>query len=49
MWLEIVVASRGENRLWVKGILTPKGHDRPVAIHTVRHLIHPPVKLGVWH
>ena len=43
MWLEMLVASRGENLLRVKGILNVKGHDRPVAIHAVRHLMHPPV------
>ena len=48
MWLEMLVASRGENLLRVKGILNLKGHDRPVAIHAVRHLMHPPVKLAAW-
>ena len=48
MWLEMLVASRGENLLRVKGILNLKGHDRPVAIHAVRHLMHPPAKLAAW-
>ena len=48
MWLEMLVASRGENLLRVKGILNLKGYDRPVAIHAVRHLMHPPVKLAAW-
>lgn len=48
MWLEMLVASSGENLLRVKGILNLKGHDRPVAIHAVRHLMHPPVKLAAW-
>jgi G3E family GTPase len=48
MWLEMLVASRGENLLRVKGILNLKGNDRPVAIHAVRHLLHPPVKLTAW-
>jgi G3E family GTPase len=48
MWLEMLVSSRGENLLRVKGILNLKGHDRPVAIHAVRHLMHPPVKLAGW-
>jgi G3E family GTPase len=48
MWLEMLLASRGENLLRVKGILNLKGHDRPVAIHVVRHLMHPPVKLSAW-
>ena len=48
MWLELLVASRGEQLLRVKGILNLQGHDRPVAIHAVRHLMHPPVKLAAW-
>jgi G3E family GTPase len=48
MWLQMLVASRGENLLRVKAILNLKDHDRPVAIHAVRHLMHPPVKLPAW-
>lgn len=48
MWLEMLVAQKGEHLLRVKGILNVKGHDRPVAIHAVRHLMHPPVKLAAW-
>jgi G3E family GTPase len=48
MWLELLVASRGENLLRIKGILNLQGHDRPVAIHAVRHLMHPPAKLSAW-
>jgi len=48
MWLEMLVALRGENLLRVKGILNLKGHDTPVAIHAVRHLMHPPAKLTGW-
>jgi G3E family GTPase len=48
MWLEMLVASHGERLLRVKGILNLQGHDRPVAIHAVRHLMHPPVKLPAW-
>lgn len=48
MWLELLIASHGENLLRVKGILNLKGHDRPVAIHAVRHLMHPPARLSAW-
>jgi G3E family GTPase len=48
MWLEMLVASRGDNLLRIKAILNLKGQDRPVAIHAVRHLMHPPVKLAAW-
>ena len=48
MWLEMLVASRGEDLLRVKGILNLTGHDRPVAIHAIRHLMHPPTELAAW-
>jgi G3E family GTPase len=48
MWLETLVAARGESLLRVKGILNLRGEDRPVAIHAVRHLMHRPVKLAAW-
>jgi G3E family GTPase len=48
MWLEMLVASKGDHLLRVKGILNLRDQDRPVAIHAVRHLIHPPVKLASW-
>jgi G3E family GTPase len=47
-WLETLVASHGEHLLRVKGILNLRGEDRPVAIHAVRHLLHPPVRLAAW-
>jgi G3E family GTPase len=48
MWLEMMVASKGEHLLRIKGILNVKGEERPVVIHAVQHLMHPPVKLGAW-
>ncbi|WP_428486944.1 CobW family GTP-binding protein [Rhodopila sp.] len=48
MWLEMLVASQGEHLLRIKGILNLEDEDRPVAIHVVRHLIHPPTKLNAW-
>jgi G3E family GTPase len=48
MWLEMLVASKGEHLLRIKGILNLRGQDRPVAIHVMRHLIHPPAKLNGW-
>ncbi|HEY0182394.1 MAG TPA: GTP-binding protein [Rhodopila sp.] len=48
MWLEMLLASRGEHLLRVKGILNLRGQDRPVAVHAVRHLMHPPARLAAW-
>jgi G3E family GTPase len=47
-WLENLVATHGERLLRIKGILHLRGQDRPVAIHAVRHLLHPPVRLKAW-
>ncbi|MBV1798272.1 GTP-binding protein [Siccirubricoccus sp. G192] len=47
-WLEVLTMTRGENVLRIKGILNLEGEERPVAIHGVQHLFHPPVKLSAW-
>ena len=47
-WLEVLTMTRGESVLRIKGILNLEGEDRPVAIHGVQHLFHPPVKLERW-
>jgi G3E family GTPase len=47
-WLEVLTMTRGESVLRIKGILNLEGHDRPIAIHGVQHLFHPPVKLERW-
>ncbi|HEY9079984.1 GTP-binding protein [Magnetovibrio sp.] len=47
-WLEMLLATQGANVLRVKGILDVKGVDRPVAIHGVQHVFHPPAALPSW-
>jgi G3E family GTPase len=47
-WLDILIATRGESLLRIKGILNVAGHDRPVAVHGVQHLFHPPALLAAW-
>ena len=47
-WLDMLIATRGEILLRIKGILNLAGQDRPVAIHGVQHLFHPPVLLAAW-
>ena len=47
-WLEMLTMTRGESVLRIKGILNLEGEERPVAIHGVQHLFHPPVKLPAW-
>ncbi len=47
-WLEMLALTRGESILRVKGLLNLEGRERPVAIHGVQHLFHPPVMLASW-
>ena len=47
-WLDMLIATRGESLLRIKGILNVAGQDRPVAIHGVQHLFHPPALLAGW-
>ena len=47
-WLEMLIATQGEKLLRVKGILNLAGQERPVAVHGVQHLFHPPALLPAW-
>jgi G3E family GTPase len=47
-WLDVLVATRGESLLRIKGILNVSGQQRPVVIQGVQHLVHPPVLLSAW-
>lgn len=47
-WLEMLIVTRGESLLRVKGVLDVVGQDRPIAIHGVQHLFHPPAPLPAW-
>jgi G3E family GTPase len=48
LWLTMLLHRHGENILRVKGILNVEGTDRPVAIHGVQQLVHPPTHLAMW-
>jgi G3E family GTPase len=47
-WLEMLIVTRGESLLRIKGILDVAGEHRPIAIHGVQHLLHPPAPLPAW-
>ena len=48
-WLDLLATIRGEDLLRVKGIVNIADRpDRPVAIHGVQHLFHPPMLLDGW-
>lgn len=47
-WLDMLATYRGDDLLRVKGLLNVAGNSRPVVIHGVQHLFHPPVELQEW-
>lgn len=47
-WLDLLAAYRGDNLLRVKGLVNVAGVDRPVVIHGVQHLFHPPATIPAW-
>ncbi|BCH30783.1 ATP-binding protein [Mesorhizobium sp. L-8-10] len=47
-WLELLLASRGQSILRVKGLLPVRGDPRPVVIHGVQHVVYPPEYLPRW-
>lgn len=47
-WLELLLASRGESLLRVKGLVNVGGKTRPVVIQGVQHIFYPPVELPDW-
>ncbi len=48
LWLTMLLNRHGADVLRVKGILNVAGWDRPVAIHGVQHLVHPPEHMKAW-
>jgi G3E family GTPase len=47
-FMETLIALRGPDLLRIKGVLDVAGQDRPVVVHGVQHLFHPPVQLQAW-
>jgi G3E family GTPase len=48
VWLTMLLNRHGTRVLRVKGILDIAGEERPVAVHGVQHLVHPPVHMEAW-
>ncbi|MBI5162800.1 MAG: GTP-binding protein [Magnetospirillum sp.] len=46
--LELMVSNRGENLLRIKGIVNARDMDKPLAVHGVQHVFHPPAPLSAW-
>jgi G3E family GTPase len=47
-FLEMLMVTRGDSLLRVKGILNLVGENKPVVLHGVQHVFHPPVRLAAW-
>jgi len=47
-WLELMTTYRGDDLLRVKGLLNVAESDKPVVVHGVQHMFHPPVQLPEW-
>lgn len=47
-WLELLLASRGENLLRLKGLVNFNGKRGPVVIQGVQHIFYPPAELRDW-
>src|SRR5262249_54188375 len=46
--METLIALRGGDLLRVKGLLNVAGCRGPGVVHSVQHLLHPPVELAAW-
>lgn len=46
--LEMMISTRGESLLRVKGIVNARESVEPLAIHGVQHVFHPPAPLPGW-
>jgi G3E family GTPase len=47
-WIEMLLTLYGAGLLRIKGILNVAGFDRPLVIHGVQHVFHPPAQLECW-
>jgi G3E family GTPase len=46
--MEMLIAHRGADLLRMKGILNLTDEERPVVVHGVQHIFHPPAGLPAW-
>lgn len=47
-WLELLLASRGDSILRVKGLLAVSDDERPVIVQGVQHVLYPIERLPTW-
>ena len=48
IWLTMLLNRHGDRIFRVKGILNVRGEERPIAIHGVQRLVHPPAHMKAW-
>ncbi len=48
LWLTLLLHSRGDDVLRVKGLLNVAGVDTPVVVQGVQHIVHAPTHLDAW-
>ncbi len=48
VWLTALLHAHGDRVLRVKGILNVAESDRPLILHGVQHVVHPPLHLPKW-
>ncbi len=48
LWLGTLLSLRGEDCLRIKALVNVEGLTKPVVIHGVQHILHPPVMLKDW-
>lgn len=48
LWMELLMARRGNDILRFKGLIHLKDVPYPLAVHGVQHIFHPPVLLTDW-
>jgi G3E family GTPase len=47
-WVEMLVTMYGGQILRIKGLLNVAGEEKPVVVHGVQHVFHPPARLPDW-
>ena len=47
-WLGDLIGAHGASLLRVKGIVQLRGEQRPLVVHGVQHVFHPPTRLAAW-
>ena len=46
--MDVLIDLRGADLLRMKGLILARGHDGPLIVHAVQHILHPPVELRAW-